>query len=267
MPADFFVIAYGRTVLLETDDPDSALPFLPATWTAGRPDAPVDRSYRVARTEDGRWGLWVDGEFRYAVESSEQLVDLVEGDLHHYLATYTRDLLFVHAGCVAWKGQAIVLPGRSTAGKTTLTQALLDQGAVYYSDDYAVIDREGAIHPFPRWLRVRGTAAPGNRVDPVASNWPIGVEPVRAALTAKLTYNREAGWSVETVSHGQGALGLLDNTVAARERPVDALRIMSLAVAGAMSIEGTRGEAGDAAARLIALVESTRTDSDDLRGT
>jgi len=46
------------------------------------------------------------------------------------------------------------------------------------------------------------------------------------------------------------------NTVAARERPVDALAIMAKAVEPAVIVEGTRGEAEEASDRLIGLLTS-----------
>jgi hypothetical protein len=157
---------------------------------------------------------------------------------------------------VSWRERAIVIPGRSYAGKTTLTRALLVAGATYYSDDYAIIDTTGAIHPFPRQLRVR-PEHPGRseRVDPRACNWPIGHNPIRAAVVAAVTYDAEAGWNVEPLTRGMGALSLLDNTVAARERPEDALRLMSTAMTGATAIKGTRDDAPTAALRLIAMVD------------
>lgn len=49
-------------------------------------------------------------------------------------------------------------------------------------------------------------------------------------------------------------LALLANTVAARERPIDALAIMAKAVESAVILEGTRGEARDAADRLLSVL-------------
>lgn len=251
------VSAYGRTVVIEWDDPSIQLPFLPFAWLQGKPDTPIDRSYSVERLEASTWNVTLDGDRRFTRSSRDAVSEYLEGDLHHWLATYTRDFLFVHAGCVGWRDRAIVIPGRSFAGKTTLTLALLETGATYYSDDYAIIDPTGAIHPFPRQLRVR-PQQPGRseRVDPVASNWPIGHAPIRAAVIAAVKYDAEAGWNVETLSRGIGALSLLDNTVAARERPEDALRLMSVAMTDAIAIKGTRDDAPDAARRLIDLVDA-----------
>ncbi len=251
-----YVEAYGRVVALECDDTLFDLPYLPFNWLATPPSGTIDRRYSVARTGESAWEIAIDDQPSTTLSDASLIAEYIEGDLHHWLATYTTDFLFVHAGCVSWRDRAIVIPGRSYAGKTTLTQALLEAGAVYYSDDYAVIDADGTIHAFPRQLRVRSESiGPSRLVDPVSSNWPVGRDPIRAGVVAALTYDAELGWDVATLSRGMGALSLLDNTVAARERPEDALRLMSRAVFGAISIKGTRDSATNTAQRLIAMVD------------
>lgn len=252
-----YVAAYGRVIAIEHDDDSLALPYLPFDWIETPPGQGIDRRYAAFRVTYDKWHLAIDGSDPLELHGAETVSSQIEGDLHHWLATYTRGYLFVHAGCVSWRGRAIVLPGRSFAGKTTLTRALLDAGAVYYSDDYAVIAPDGAIHPFPRRLQVRpDPPGPTVRLDPKSGTWSVGHEPIRAALVAALTYDRELGWQVEHVTHGSGALALLNNTVAARERPEDALRIMTNAMSSAQAIRGTRDEAPAAAARLLAMVDA-----------
>ncbi len=249
-----YVDAYGRVVAIERDDTPFDLPYLPFDWQATPPFGTIDRRYSVAHTGENAWEIAIDDEPSITLSDAGLITEHIEGDLHHWLATYTREFLFVHAGCVSWRDRAIVIPGRSYAGKTTLTRALLEAGAVYYSDDYAVIDAGGTIHAFPRQLRVRPESiGPSRLVDPVSSNWPVGRDPIRAGVVAALTYDAELGWDVATLSRGMGALSLLDNTVAARERPEDALRLMSRAVLGAVSIKGTRDGAASTAHRLIAM--------------
>src|SRR5277367_3536052 len=42
----------------------------------------------------------------------------------------------VHAGAVLWRGRALLLPGGTHAGKSSLVTELLRRGATYYSDEY-----------------------------------------------------------------------------------------------------------------------------------
>lgn len=256
MTERWFASAYGRVIAIETGGVPVALPFLPPPWTSDRPDAAVDRTYRIEVAAPDQLQLAIDDEPSVKIPGLGLLGDRIEGDLHHWLATYTRGFLFVHAGCVSWRGRGIVIPGRSHAGKTTLTRALVEIGATYYSDDYAVIDPGGAIWPFPRRLHVRPIApGPSHRVDPFASNWPVGAASVRAALVADVRFDPERGWAVEPLSHGQGALSLLDNTVAARERPQDSLRMMTNVMEGTLAIKGTRDVARKSARRLLEMVD------------
>ena len=59
---------------------------------------------------------------------------------------------FVHTGVVSFCGHAIMLPGYSFAGKTTLVAEVVRAVALYYSDEYAVLDRDRFAHPYPRPL-------------------------------------------------------------------------------------------------------------------
>ncbi len=78
---------------------------------------------------------------------------------------------------------------------------------------------------------------------------------MRAAVVAELKFDREQGWDIEQVTGGMGALSLLDNTVAARERPEDSLRLMSRMMDGSIAIKGTRDDAETTARRLLTMVD------------
>ena len=75
-------------------------------------------------------------------------VTLLDAQMRLFIAANARDWLFVHAGVVAHGGRALVAPGDSFSGKTTLVRALLAAGATYYSDEYAVLDEAGRVHPY-----------------------------------------------------------------------------------------------------------------------
>src|SRR5262249_31072298 len=82
-------------------------------------------------------------------------LDLLRALLELRIATNAPSRIFVHAGVVEWRGHAILFPGRSRSGKTTLVAALLRAGAKYYSDEFAVLDAAGRVHPWARPLRMR----------------------------------------------------------------------------------------------------------------
>jgi hypothetical protein len=154
------------------------------------------------------------------------------------VAEHARRGLFVHAGVVEWNGAAVLMPGRSFSGKSTLVLAFLRAGARYYSDEYAVIDEAGAVHPFPRPISIRGSAdAP-----------PAGVPGVRAIPVRWIivtSFREGARWRPRTLTPGDACLSLLANTVAARRLAKTALARFERVVEAAVAWKGGRGEADE----------------------
>jgi hypothetical protein len=158
---------------------------------------------------------------------------------------------------VEWQGRAIVIPGRSFSGKTTIVAELLRAGAAYYSDEYAVLDRDGSVHPFVKLLSLRDGSARGADVAPAVFGARIGRAPIRMGAIVVTTYAAGAAEPYRPYrrSGGLGALALLDNAVAARSRPGDVLHTLAEASRGALVLEGPRGEARAAAEAILAAVD------------
>ncbi len=69
-------------------------------------------------------------------------------------------ILSLHAAAVAACGRVIMFSGASGSGKSSLaTQALLS-GFGYLSDEFALLDATGRVHPFPRPLQWGKTRHP-----------------------------------------------------------------------------------------------------------
>lgn len=185
-------------------------------------------------------------------ERAYRTLEELSSEFHFAVAMFARPYLFVHAGVVAWQGQAVVLPGRSMTGKSTLVSRLVERGATYYSDEYAVLDGDGQIHPYRKSLALRtlGKATPTYNSMPVRSaNRHNG--PVKVGVLAFLKYKSQSRWSPQGLTPAEAVLGLFKNTVAARDRAEFALRTLSRAVRGAISIKGVRPDASIAAPALI----------------
>ncbi|HSI88469.1 MAG TPA: hypothetical protein VK918_05390, partial [Pyrinomonadaceae bacterium] len=88
-----------------------------------------------------------DADFLSEYAEKETVMELFVRLLRMKVSEYARGWVFVHAGAVAWKGRGIIIPANSGKGKTTLVVELAKLGAEYYSDEYAVFDAEGNLHP------------------------------------------------------------------------------------------------------------------------
>jgi hypothetical protein len=136
-----------------------------------------------------------------------------------------------------------VIPGKSFAGKSTLVADLVRLGATYYSDEFAVLDQSGLVHPYPRPLQLR-EASGARQVRRSAEDLGgvVGRTPLQVGLVLLSRYKPETKWRPRHVSSGQALLGLLDNTVSARRQPAAALKTLKEAVRDSFAVKGFRGE-------------------------
>lgn len=208
---------------------------------------------RVRRFNLGYWNL---GRFARS-RNFEDLLDQFESHVQLTVAEYAPRRVFVHAGVVAWKGAAILIPGLSYSGKTTLVSELIRAGATYYSDEYAVIDAGGRVHAYPRPLGIRSalTAMPA-KVAAKQFGGDVGSKPLRAGLVISTRFKESACWRPRELSRGRGVLELLSNTVSARSQPELALHVLPKALAGAKVLKGVRGEARDIVPSILEKMQT-----------
>lgn len=174
----------------------------------------------------------------------DDVLELLESDMRRYVAEFAHRRVFVHAGVVGWKGKAIIIPGRTFTGKTTMVAELVRAGATYYSDEYAVFDHRGRVHPYARPLAVRENGTGRQKRRPVEDfGGTAGVKPLPVGLVVVTEYRAGARWRPRRLSAGQGALALLNNTVSIRRQPAEALAALEKIVYCAPVIKGVRGEA------------------------
>lgn len=230
---------------------------LPAAY---RPTGgPARQRWSVQACEGGAWAVTVDGAERRRGDA-EAALEVALSEIELFVAERAHGAVFVHAGCVAVGDRAMLLPGRTQSGKTSLTMALVEAGAEYYSDEFAILAPDGTVTPYPRPPAVRdesgrsrrvaievaaGRRAPDVAADPEASHAPA------VGIVAILRYDASAGWDVRPLSRGEAVLSLLANTVPAQLQPRASLTATAMAAAGAVAITGTRGDAADAARRLL----------------
>jgi hypothetical protein len=172
-------------------------------------------------------------------------MDAVESQLQHFVAEFAVAYLFVHAGVVEWNGAGILLPGSSMAGKSTLVTALVDAGATYYSDEYAVLDDQGRVHPYRRPISLReGPLGPAGRLlpNPDPSHPLQGQSSATVNLVLLTTYRPGASWSCERVGQASGIMAMCEHTVAIQSRPADTMATLAKIAEVADIYQGTRGD-------------------------
>lgn len=236
---------------------------LPPGWRPSR-SAVVDELFSVwvdlaeVATRPSR--VYVGASRRARTRDLRHALAVLESELRQSLAARSKHRTFVHAGVVGWRGQAMVVPGRSRSGKTTLVAELVRAGACYLSDEFAIIDARGRVHPFAKPLSIRGAGGCDLHVSrPSAEDLGgrAGTRPLPIGLVVLATHEPGAEWRPQTLTAGQAVIEMLAHTVPARLRPAASLQALERAVARAVVLKGERGEAGALAPRLIQLLEAS----------
>jgi hypothetical protein len=225
---------------------------LPMGW--GPVTGPADLWYALRAIDHGtdRCSLLLGDQPIFENVGVDSALAALESRLHFDAASLSPSRLFVHAGVVGWRDRAIVLPGRSRSGKTTLVAALLDAGATYLSDEYAILDERGLVHPYPKPLsiRIRGSRWP-RRVTAGELGARTSEDPLRVGLVAAATYRPGERWQPRELSSADALLVMLQNTVVARSRPAFALDVLAATAAGVSALRGCHADAASTAGSLL----------------
>jgi len=255
--------AFGVQIALRTQTdllehlPSPLIPVAPSENSGNAQH--VRYEFVETRSAEGR-PLFVvakDGARLFASSDVRAAARTLESRIHLQVAALTDQVVFVHAGVVAWHGQALILPGPSHSGKSSLVASLIAAGGTYYSDEYAVIDLEGRIHAFPRQLRLRCAIEQESSAGPIASTVDgEAIEPLQPSWIMNLRYRPDGVWDPKELTPGQTLLALLESTVAVRRQPELTLRTLGLAVESAIGWQSERGEADNATREIVRLMDA-----------
>lgn len=248
------VVSCGARLGIRVNEPSILPRLIPHLPPGQRPSRcpQVDTLYSLWVGRGGSHQLYEGAE--RIVESSDldEVLRHLESCLHFSTALGAPRKLFVHAGVVSWQGRAIVIPGRSRAGKTSLVVALVRAGAAYCSDEYAVFDSRGRVYPYPKPLSIRGAnGEPARSCAVEALGGHAETRPLPIGLVVVTVYSPGASWRARALSPGKATLALFDNTVLARSRSELALTALGRAAEHALAFEGERGEAEEIARWLL----------------
>lgn len=250
--------SHGVTIALTSDSVatlDAAAAFLPPLRTpvsAG----PVQRVFHLSgeAQPDGKivFSLRCSGRDLCSSANLRQVLKALEWQVSLFVAQRAQDRIFVHAGVVEWKGKALLVPGRSFSGKSTLVAELVRAGCAYLSDEYAILDSKGTCHAHPRRLALRVAGIIEKR-----SAEELGgrtrCEPLPVGCVVVTHYRDGASWEPARLSHGEAVLALLENTVVARTRTRETLSVLQASTASAEALGGVRGDAADLVKMLLSF--------------
>lgn len=162
---------------------------------------PPDLAITIEPTGDETWRITVGGHDPVVLGSRLAVALRAIGEVNNLAVASVPDHLVLHAGAVAIDGHGVLLPGGSNHGKSTLTAALVADGAAYLTDEAAAITDDLAIRPFAKAIALdpgsfplfpelgpgpgleglaramagREWHVPPERVGPVAGTTPVSV--------------------------------------------------------------------------------------------
>lgn len=262
------VYTYGLRIGIRTNKPDimeRIAQRLPPGWEPGISPL-VDHLYSfwvgdAAQGPRGRnFHLLYAGTGRISrTQDLDEALDLLESDLQVYVAGHARNHLIVHAGVVGWHGRAIVVPGQSWSGKSTLVSALLRAGATYYSDEFAVLDHRGYVHPYARCLALREFDPQQHKV----RSWRCRPEvfgraaatPLPPGLVVLTRYVSGSEWQPRRLLPGKALVELLSHVIDIEQDPDMIVATLQKLLEPALILKGKRGEAEAVADALLACME------------
>lgn len=222
----------------------------------------VDRLYSFVAPGPARAGvrgfhlLYADAARQVRTFDKSELFEAFDQSLVPFLAGWSRGRIFLHAGVVGWRGRAIVLPGRTFTGKSTLVAALVRAGASYYSDEFAVLDARGRVHPYPRPIALRDERLCTKIVTAGELGGRVGRRPLPIGLALLSRYREGRRLRPRPLTPARAILRLLPHTIPIRFRPEAALSALEAGLANAAIFESLRGDAAESARAILALAEA-----------
>lgn len=217
----------------------------------------TDRIIELERLENGVLRLTRDNEPLASGRSKKKFFKFLDGIIRITVGEYAPDRVFMHSGAVGWNGKAIVMPGDSFKGKSTLVAELVRNGAEYYSDDFAIFDKDGMLHPFPRALAMRKADRTFKDYSLTAESLggETGTTPIPVGMILVTGYAPGARWKPQMLTAGQGILEMMPHILSVRRHPEFVVKVLNNVVNSAIIASSPRGTAEKFAKILLNFVD------------
>jgi hypothetical protein len=231
--------------------------YLPDRFTE-IPATRIEHDFWYLRQKNERDALYRNGTEVFSREPRRTSVEKAASRIRLTVAEFAARHVFIHAGVVAWKNRAVVLPGKSFRGKTALTVALIERGALYYSDEFAILDADGLLHPFPKMLSVRGEINEYKQIDhPVEHLGGVaGTEKIEVGMVLISEYKPSARWNPKTLTAARGMIELISNSVSIRRNPEFTLGVLNRIANRAKFVKSNRGDVSKSADQILNFIDS-----------
>jgi hypothetical protein len=247
-------VSHGVKTTLQVTEPAALLPIklrLPPGWreakdSGGQPEYSLVVGNEQAPAGLDRLHLLFRGvSLISAAYKLEPVLGALESELDRRVASLAApERIFIQAGVVGWRGRAIVVCGGPQSGTSTLVAALLRAGALYYSDQYAVLDYEGRVHPYarPLWLCTGAQVNPV-RYRPEELGARSGSQILEIGTVVFSSYRPGARPRLAALTPATASAEVMSNAVSDRLNAKAAQSAIGKALAGAWILKGIRGEA------------------------
>lgn len=215
----------------------------------------ADLTFRLDRHGPQSYRMDLNGEPNVSGRSRWKFLKFFEAMLRTTVGEHAPDLVFTHAGVVGWKGKAILMPADSYQGKSTITAELVRRGAAYYSDDFAILDKQGRVHAFPRTISLRDDNFRPFDLSPESIGGKTTEKPIPVGLILFTRYKPKARWQPKMMSAGQGVLEMIPFALPFRRNPEFCLSVLNLVAGSAIIASSPRGTAEEFAELILDLVD------------
>lgn len=129
------------------------------------------------------------GELLFYGKQGTQFASILFDQVIYHLLSTRKNGVALHAGAVSRQGMTILLPGKSGAGKSSVTAWLTANGFSYLTDELVFLpdDGSGRVIPFPRPLCIKtGSAAVIKKMLPVKRYGDIWEDTLGAVISHRL---------------------------------------------------------------------------------
>ncbi len=168
--------------------------------------------FRLIKGVRENWEVWKNGRFLLDWSSLDEALLEVLDKIEWDLVLHNNHLLIIHGAVLETPEGAVLFPGKSHSGKTTIVRHLSQEAdRVLLTDEYAVLHEDGTLTPINRVSRIRDN----NRVRTLDWEAPIiSKKKLSASSVIFSNYDKDlSGVHWSPITSGLGALELINNIV------------------------------------------------------